>query len=305
MTNPSSIEPNPDAIGRVPAPAFVRLPDSGRLFEIRSRRLEFLAETSDLAPYLRFIAGLAAAQSRIQEALPEPTLPAADALERAREFGMPPLDRNRVEMDEVLAETMDRLFDALAPLEKPEAAEAALARVRVAAPEQFLGVVQGILSDTIPADAMAEHAYVAAGLQVHFARLAAKLDGSRLVRIGDGICPCCGGPPTSSLVVGWIGAEGTRYCACSLCSTLWNVVRVKCVLCGSGKGIGYKEIEDGPGTVKAECCDSCRSYVKIFYQQKDAGLDPVADDIASFGLDLLLREGHYRRGGFNPFLLGV
>ena len=102
-----------------------------------------------------------------------------------------------------------------------------------------------------------------------------------------------------------MGAEGTRYCSCSLCGTLWNVVRVKCVLCGSGRGIGYQEIDGGPGTIKAECCDSCRGYVKIFYQQKDTALDPVADDIASLGLDILLQDGEYRRGSFNPFLLGV
>jgi FdhE protein len=228
-----------------------------------------------------------------------------DVLDRARDFGMPPLDRNQAQMDDALGETLNRLFDAVAPLAKPVEAQAALERVKAATPEQLGDIVRGVLADSIPADAIAEHAYVAAGLQVHFARLAAKLDPSRLVRVSDGACPCCGGPPTSSLVVGWMGAEGTRYCSCSLCGTLWNVVRVKCVLCGSAKGIGYQEIEGGPGTVKAECCDSCRGYVKILYQQKDAGLDPVADDIASLGLDLLLRDGEYRRGGFNPFLLGV
>lgn len=304
MTHPGSVEPNPAAIGRVPAPPFVRLPDPRRLFQARRERLEFLAGTSDLAPYLRLVAGIAAAQSSIQDGLPEPERPPADALDRAREFGMPPLDRNRIAPDEVLSETLSRLFDAVAPLAKPAEAQTALERVKAAAPEQMHGIVRGVLTDAIPADAIAEHVYVAAGLQVHFARLAGGLDESRLARIGDGVCPCCGGPPVSSLVVGWMEAEGTRYCACSLCGTLWNVVRVKCVLCGSGKGVGYQEIEGGPGTIKAECCDNCRGYVKILYQQKDPALDPVADDIASLGLDLLLREGEYRRGSFNPFLLG-
>jgi FdhE protein len=305
MTHSSSFEPNPASIGRVPAPPFVRLPDPRRLFEARRERLEFLAQTSELAPYLRFIAGIAAAQSVIQDDLPEPEQPPADALDRAREFGMPALDRNQIDYDDVVSTTLNRLFDSVAPLAKPAEAQAALERVKAASPEQMLGMVRDVLEDAIPADAIAEHVYVAAGLQVHFARLAAKLDKSKLGRIGDGVCPCCGGPPTSSLVVGWMDAEGTRYCSCSLCGTLWNVVRVKCVLCSSGKGIGYQEIEGGPGTIKAECCDNCRSYVKIFYQQKDPALDPVADDIASFGLDLLLKEGEYRRGSFIPFLLGV
>jgi len=305
MTHPSSAEPNPAAIGRVQAPPFVRLPDPGKLFEARRARLETLAQTSDLAPYMRFIAGIAGAQNSIQDGLPEPELPPDDALDRAREFGMPPLDRNRVELDAALSQTLNRLFDAVAPLAKPTQAQAALERVRSATPEQMRPMIQDVLADAIPAEAIAEHAYVAAGLQVHFTRLASKLDRSRLAKVSDGACPCCGGPPTSSVVVGWMEAEGTRYCSCSLCGTLWNVVRVKCVLCGSGKGIGYQEIEGGPGTIKAECCDSCRGYVKIFYQQKDPALDPVADDIASLGLDLLLRDGEYRRGGFNPFLLGV
>jgi len=305
MTHSSSIEPNPAAIGRVPAPPFARLPDPGRLFEARRERLEFLAQTSELSPYLRFVAGIAAAQSAIQDGLPEPELPPPDVLDRAREFHMPPLDRNQVGLGDVMTETLNRLFDAVAPLAKPAEAQVALERVKGASPEEMRGMIRDVLADSIPADAIAEHVYVAAGLQVHFARLAAKLDKDKLSRVSDGACPCCGGPPVSSLVVGWMEAEGTRYCSCSLCGTLWNVVRVKCVLCSSLKGIGYQEIEGGAGTIKAECCDNCRSYVKILYQQKDAALDPVADDIASLGLDILLRDGEYRRGSFNPFLLGT
>ncbi|WP_414475119.1 formate dehydrogenase accessory protein FdhE [Microvirga sp. M2] len=305
MTHSSSIEPNPASIGRVPAPPFVRLPDPRVLFEARRLRLESLAPSSELAPYLRFVAGISAAQNRIQDDLPEPDLPSAEILGRAHEFGMPPLDRSRVERDEVLGETLERLFDAVTSLAKPPEAQSALETIKAASPDRLGEIIHGVLTDSISADALAEHVYVAAGLQVHFARLAAKLDKNRLVRIGDGACPCCGGPPTTSLIVGWIEAEGTRYCSCSLCGTLWNVVRVKCVLCSSTKGVGYQEVDGGPGTIKAECCDNCRGYVKILHQQKDAALDPVADDIASMGLDLLLRDGEFRRGGFNPFLLGV
>jgi FdhE protein len=305
MTHPGSTEPNPGSIGRIPAPPFVRLPDPRRLFEVRGERLAFLAQTSPLAPYLRFLAGIAAAQNAIQDDLPEPALPPADDIDRAREFGMPPLDRDRIELDDTLSETLNRLFDAVGKLAKPAEAQGALDRVVAAEPAQMRDFVRSVLADEIPADALAEHVYVAAALQVHFARLAAKLDKDKLARIGDGTCPCCGGPPTSSLVVGWMEAEGTRYCSCSLCGTLWNVVRVKCVLCSSGQGIGYKEIEGGPGTIKAECCDNCRAYVKILYQQKDMALDPVADDIASLGLDLLLKDSEYRRGSFNLFLLGT
>ena len=122
--------------------------------------------------------------------------------------------------------------------------------------------------------------------------------------VGDGACPVCGGPPTASMVVGWLGAHGARYCGCALCGTLWNYVRIKCALCASTEGIAYQEIEGGPGTVKAETCTSCRGYVKILQQHKDPAVDIIADDVASLGLDLLVRETGFQRGGVNPFLLG-
>ena len=33
-------------------------------------------------------------------------------------------------------------------------------------------------------------------------------------------------------------------------------------------------------------------------------LEPIADDVASLSLDLLVREAGFRRGGVNPYLLG-
>ena len=56
--------------------------------------------------------------------------------------------------------------------------------------------------------------------------------------------------------------------------------------------------------MKAETCDSCRGYVKILNQQKEPDVDPIADDVASLALDLLVREAGFSRGAVNPFLTG-
>ena len=217
---------------------------------------------------------------------------------------MPPLDRMGVRGDGLMGETLDRLFAAAAARVAPAAARAALARVAGARGEERDRRIDNVLSETIPADEMAEHAYVAAGLQIHFARLAAALDPERLQPIEDGVCPACGGPPVVSVVVGWQAAHGARFAACSLCGALWHVVRIKCLRCGSTEGVRYQEIDGGPGLIKAETCDACSSYVKILHQHKDPDLDPLADDVGSLALDLLLRDGPYRRAGYNPFLLG-
>ncbi|NLB58290.1 MAG: formate dehydrogenase accessory protein FdhE, partial [Gammaproteobacteria bacterium] len=44
--------------------------------------------------------------------------------------------------------------------------------------------------------------------------------------------------------------------------------------------------------------------VKILYQVKNASLDPVADDVGSLGLDVLMKDTEFTRGGFNPYLVG-
>jgi FdhE protein len=294
----------PIPIGEIAAPPFTRLPDPRTLFATRSLRFRALAEGHQLGPYLLFLAALSECQHRIQNDLPQPDLPAADARARAREHAMPPLDRNRFTADAALDATMDRLLPLAATIDMPDSAREALDRVRVADATARDTMVRAILDDSIPVETLADHVYVAAALQVHFARLAARLDADALVSIGNGVCPACGGPPVASTIVGWQGAHGTRFCTCSLCATQWHVVRIKCVLCDSTAGIAYQELDGGPETVKAETCESCRAYVKILHQHKNPQLEPVADDIATLGLDLLLREDGYRRGTVNPFLLG-
>jgi len=81
-------------------------------------------------------------------------------------------------------------------------------------------------------------------------------------------------------------------------------VRVRCTVCGSTDKISFREIDGSGGNIKSENCDVCHSYVKVLYQQTDPTLDPFADDVASLGLDLLVREVGYQRGAMNPFLLG-
>jgi FdhE protein len=304
MSDAGNIRPDPTMIGNIAEPPFARLPDPTSLFATRADRFTALAAVNELGPYLGFLGRLSDCQHRVQEGLPEPDMPTADVLARARDHAMPPLDRSHFNADSAFEVTLDSLFSLAATIEMPDQARAALERVRTADAPARDEMVRSVLADSIPIEVFAEHAFVAAGLQVHFVRQAARLDAKSLVPVGDGVCPACGGAPVSSQIVGWTGSHGARFCACSLCATLWHVVRIKCVLCASTKGISYQELDGSSGNVKAETCENCHGYVKILQQHKDPALDPVADDVATLGLDLLLREGEYRRGSVNPFLLG-
>lgn len=304
MSRVGTPEPDPSVIGNIAKPPFARLPDPQTLFAARAARFRMLAEGHDLAAYLRFLADLCDAQSAIQDGLPDPEMPAADVLERAKTHTMPPLDRGRFTPDAAFAATFERLLTAADAIAMPDAARAALERLKAADADAHEAMRQNVLADAIPVEAIAEHVFVAAALQVHFARLASRLDVKSLDSVGDGVCPSCGGAPSASLVENWKGAGGIRFCACSLCATDWNYIRARCTLCGSTKSIKLQEVEGSGGTIKAETCDECRGYVKVLYRQKNEALDPVADDVATLGLDLLVRELGFRRGAVNPFLIG-
>jgi FdhE protein len=295
---------DPIAIGAVATPPFARAPDPATHFRRRAQRYAVVARTSPLAPFLHFMAGLAEAQHQCQFDLPAPDMPSGDERERARAYAMPPL--GNLQIDGALDATFDRFFVLAGEVDMPAEARRALEGVTHGSSANRHECARRLLDREALKQNLAEGVFVAAALQVHFVRRAALLDARALVPVGDGACPACGGAPVASLVVGWTGAHGVRFCACWLCSTLWHVARVKCVLCGATDGIAYEEIENGPGAgeVRAETCANCRHYVKIMLQDKNPALDPFADDAATLALDMLLREGGWRRGGVNPLLLG-
>jgi FdhE protein len=303
--DPKSVPKTGTILGEIAKPPFAVLPDPPSLFEGRSRRLAALAPRHQLEPYLRFLAELTHAQYDVATApdLPPALLPPADRIAKVLEHGMPPLSRALFEPDAAAMATAERLLDRLAGVDMPVETAATIAALRTASLDERCRKAHETLMDTEPVEDLAQRALLAAGMQVHFARLAAQLRADDLKLVADSACPVCGSPVMTSMVVGWPKAYNARFCTCPLCATMWNVVRVKCLLCGSTDGISFREIE-GSAAVKAETCEKCRSYVKIFYQVNDPALDPLADDVASLGLDMLLAEECWKRGGHNPFLLG-
>jgi FdhE protein len=300
---PKSVAKSGTILGEVAKPPFAVLPDPSTLFQSRARRLAALAPGHQLEPYLRFLAAVTQAQHDIVADLPPALVPPADRIAQALSHSMPPVSRALIEPDAGAMVAIEGLLHRLANTDVPAATAETIARLRSATPDERHRLAHEAVMDAEPADDLAQRALLAAGLQVHFCRLAAQLAADDLKPVAEGACPVCGSPPMTSAVVGWPNAHNTRFCTCSLCGTMWNVVRVKCVLCTSTDGISFREI-DGRATVKAETCDKCRGYVKILYQVDDPGLEPMADDVATLGLDMLLAEEGWKRGGHNPFLLG-
>ncbi|HEY0274455.1 MAG TPA: formate dehydrogenase accessory protein FdhE [Paenirhodobacter sp.] len=298
------LQPDASVIGGVSVAPIAFLPQVETLFDTRAARFAFLAQSSNLAPYLRFLADLTALQARLVATLPAPARPDAARIDLARSARLPPIDRRMVRDDPVLIETLARLCTGAAGLEMPAPARLALEAVTQASARDRDWLLANVLADTIPEDSVAPHLFAAAAVQIHMARLAAGLDVAKLVPIRTGTCPCCGGRPATSSVITYKDLENVRYATCATCATRWNEVRIKCLCCGSTGGIAYRSAETVDATVKAETCSECQSWVKIFYQVRNPSLEPVADDVGSIGLDMMMKGTDFKRGGFNPWLAG-
>lgn len=301
---PHEPQPDPSLIGGVPKPPLAFLPAPVPLFQARARRFAFLADGHQLAPYLRLLGELSRLQARLAATLPAVAPASPERIAKASDGGMPPIDRAALAADPAMVATLQVMLEEAAGLDMPDAARQALDAVRSAGAADREWLLGNVLADAIPADAAPAHLFVAAAVQVHLARLAATLDAEALVPVAVGVCPACGGRPATSSVMGAPGIENIRYASCAGCATQWNEVRVKCLCCGSNKGISYRSVETVDATVKAELCAGCGKWVKILHQVKNPSLDPVADDVGSLGLDVLMRDAGLTRGGVNPYLAG-
>lgn len=299
----SPLVPGPEFIGlNTGEPPFVVLPAPETLFGKRAARFSALAPGHQLEPYLNFLAILAGAQQRLASAPVAPVLIQAD-VDRAYEHTMPPLSK-QIADEAGIPVLLDMLIADLAQAPMDPGPKAALGRLAAMSPADRSVLLDTVAGGAFPLEQLAEAAVAAAALQVWFARAAAQLDPAVVKTVEEGICPACGSAPVASMIVGWPQAPNSRYLCCSLCNIYWNYVRVKCTACATTKGISYRLIEGQPGDMAAEVCDSCGGYAKHLMQHKTPSIDPFADDIASFGLDVLLREEGWKRTTINPFLVG-
>lgn len=312
--------------GEVP---FLRIAEPNTVFGEREMRLRQLAVGHPMGEYLLFIAELARAQALVLNGAGLDLQRPDDAqIERAAHAGLPVLSAIEWKRDprwtsllrDLLARVDMRLADGPARTAVRSLASQSDAYLDAQADRLLGGVMLGLDIAAAP--------LVAAALQVCFTHLVARTQEtagrSRLAPFGrtddPTLCPCCGSRPTASVTR--IGADesGYRYLACSLCSTQWHMVRIKCSNCLSTKGITYQSLRalnDGDGVrgsavegataaaraVEVECCAACRHYLKIVHMERDPEVDPAADDLASLTLDLLASEAGETRHGVNLMLV--
>ncbi|HUD41718.1 MAG TPA: formate dehydrogenase accessory protein FdhE [Dokdonella sp.] len=292
----------------------IRLPDRDTLFAQRAERFEALAAASPIGAYLRLQAAVARAQhaalAQFPGALPTPAQRSA-----AQTHRMPPMAAAAWPRAPAWRDALAAIGRAVAALADCPVEVARLGERVAALPadeaetqaDRLLGAREGAV-DTAAAPLLM------AALQVHWTAASSRLVADEVQPLDvPGLCPLCGMPPVASIVRAQAPYRGYRYLHCALCACEWHLVRVQCSQCGaSGKDVAYRSLvpdgETGESAgaldpaVRAETCEQCRCYRKIVYQEKDPGVDPVADDLASLALDLLLAEHGYARASGHPLL---
>ena len=293
------------SIGRVPQSPRIVLPTNAQRYAERADRFEALANGHPMADYLRAMAQIARAQHAALPARAAATI-AEPLLASSRQYGMPPLAAQSHERG---AEWRADLRDIVAAVRRSASGvlREALAQLAALDDDALETLAERlIVGTTLDADA-AFVPFVGAALQVYFSRLAATLSVADVDKCDVAtVCPVCATRPVASVLR--IGPQNAlRYLHCALCETEWNMVRVKCSSCESDRDLAYLSIEQegrsaADAVAKAETCGECNSYLKILNQDKDAFVDPVADDLATLALDVLVDEHGFARSGPNLLL---
>ena len=311
---------------RAEATPFLCLPERENVFSTRAQRLRQLAAGHAIGDYLLFAAEIAGAQHEALRRAPPLTLPTLRQIDAAASAGVPLVATAGWPRDGAWRGLLRDVLEALAAGVAEPAAGVAR-RLAQSADGDLELLAERLLRGRIDERDVAAAPLLAAGLQVYFMHLVASTQAAYAFarkspaqrtpfgRTDDPTrCPCCGSLPTASVVRPDATEPGHRYLHCSLCASQWHYVRIKCSRCQGTQGISYEAATALPGdpggaaalvgnAVQAECCGACGHYLKLVQMAKDPQAEPVADDLASLTLDLLLADEGKLRHGVNLLLV--
>ncbi|MDT3735797.1 MAG: formate dehydrogenase accessory protein FdhE [Denitratisoma sp.] len=291
----------PQASGEPPR---VLTADARDVFAHRARRFAQLAEGHPLGDYLRFMGRLAQAQQKALDAMPAVPVPDDAAKSQSRQHGMPLVPAQSWPRDAAWRGALRAILDEVAPAAS-ESAAATIKALQAMDHAALDALAERVLRTELYGEQADKLPFVAAALQAYWTKLSAQLGHAALAPLDvPGVCPCCGALPSVSVIGANAEVPGLRYLHCSLCNTEWHMTRAQCTACDAGESaVAYQRIEGDQGLVQAETCDVCKSYLKIVRRDKDAAADPVADDLATLALDILVDESGCSRSGPNLLLV--
>ncbi|HWD31362.1 MAG TPA: formate dehydrogenase accessory protein FdhE [Pseudomonas sp.] len=279
----------------------VLLPSLKDRYSKRAARLRQLTEAHAMGDYLGFCAQLAEAQHALLERMPLPEALVAGLAERLSN-GQAPLAAVDYPRDRYWQQLLQGLAEQLYPEANPSV-RMTLDSLREHTPARLEQLASALLAGGYEQVGSGQALFLWAALSLYFTQLASALPASASAALGEQRqhCPVCASAPVASVVMTGPQA-GLRYLQCSLCECRWHMVRVKCSNCEATGALDYWSLERQDAAVKAESCNDCHSYLKVFYPEKDRDQELLADDLATLALDAEVEREGYGRSGVSPFL---
>lgn len=275
------------------------LPPPKDLFTRRKERLRRLSHEHSLGSWLNYLAAISEAQ---QAALGKLAAESFDWLDARQLVSIPVAPA----MFAKIAASYELLAAKAAQASETRSGTETTARVQSLSPEKLEQAVKRCLllahAQTEAAGRDLTDLVVAAAMQVVWTAAAQHLVVTDLNPANSEFCPVCACAAVGSILLAGAGKAGLRYQQCCLCASRWNVVRAHCTLCDEGSTVHYLSLDGANQAIGAETCDHCHGYAKIFFQDRDPDVDPVADDLATLALDVLVGEEGFGRAAPNLFL---
>lgn len=261
------------------------------IFERRSTRFLQLASSHSLGPWLNQLARISETQQQALDTLSAAPHDWFESVSPAELWHTPSALAKVASIYDLLVSDAASDAQTPAPLLSEDQLQRSVARNHNLALGQSDGSERD-LTDLL----------VAAAMQVVWTVVAQHVTATELNPTNSELCPVCGCAAVGSIVLSGEGKAGLRFQQCCLCSTRWNVVRAHCTLCEQGSKVQYLSLDAQKQAIAAETCEHCHGYAKICFQDKDLDVDPVADDLASLALDVLVGEEGLGRAAPNMLL---
>lgn len=304
---------------------WLRLPDPSRHFPERQMRLRQLARGHVMEDFLSFQAEVAQAQQQALDKMDAVPLPSLDALAESRQENRPGLSVEHGQRDPAWHAALRHITGAVVEA-APEASRAALQELQQASTETLEEQADALLGLGASQLELAHAPLIGAALQVYWLHMLSQLQQQHPELKADELfarpelathCPCCGSEPVASITRQQGAAMAQRYLHCALCGTEWHLQRSRCSHCMDGEKLAYQSLDlasspddeasvgarAAKAVIQAEECGKCRHYLKIMHTDRDPFVDPVADDLASIALDLLMADTGMTRHGHNLALI--
>jgi len=278
-------------------------PNPKTLYTQRAKRMVFLAKESPFADYLNFCTKIVSAQAKLVES-EKITTDLAKVVESAAQKNCPPLSVDNYPLSKAWISYIYPIIDAAQNIN--DSINQTIDTLKQNSENELLTKAENLLNGKFDLVSSNESLFIWSALSVYYSQLASKLPGKAVAQVSEKrwLCPVCQSSPVGSVI--HIGSNlGLRYLHCSLCESEWYVPRAKCTNCDNMENISYYSLDDELSAVRAECCEHCHSYLKVFNQERDAHLDIIADDINSLILDMETEKENFAKTGINPLLFSA